>query len=485
MDDTRTPSGRGDDELVARLRAADPAADATPDLDRVHARLAEQTGVPLAAGTPAADGTTPVDELAAARARRRGRTRWLQVAAAAAAFAVVGGGGYAVGASGAPGTASDTAYDTVGAAAPITLPGAGGAAEGAPEALSGAATEDARMIAPGFGGRTVFSGDGLGTEGASAHAWAFDAAAVVGAETAARVAETLGVDGEPRLEWGQWVVGPNDGTGATVTLSVDGQASVGFYDRAWDPTVCTASADDSLTEDGAAEPGSDAAPMPVDPVEPDPADPSVCDPATTPTGDAAVERVRTLLADLGVDPAGYAFEVFEDTGVEGLVSVQAAQVVDGTQTGVAWSVSLAGTGVQSVWGALAPLVDLGEYAVISPAAAVERLNDPRFGASYGGVVPLAARGLATADQALQEMADEPAVDPEAEPTVPTTPEPGSAVAWPVQQVELVDARLGVSLVTLPDGAAVLVPAWELTDAEGTPWSVVAVADDQLDLSPVG
>lgn len=485
MDDTRTPGDPGDDELVARLRAADPAAGATPDLGRVHARLTEQTGVPLAAGTPAAAGTTPVDELAAARARRRGRTRWLQVAAAAAAFAVVGGGGYAVGASGMPAPASDTASDTVGAAAPITLPGAGGTAADAPEALSGAATEDARMIAPGFGGRTVFSGDGLGTQGASAHAWAFDAAAVVGAETAARVAGTLGVDGEPRLEWGQWVVGPNDGTGATVTLSVDGQASVGFYDRAWDPTVCTASADDSLTEEGAAEPGTDAAPMPVDPVEPDPADPSVCDPGSTPRGDAAVERVRTLLADLGVDPAGYAFEVFEDTGVEGLVSVQAAQVVDGTQTGVAWSVSLAGTGVQSVWGALAPLVDLGEYDVISPAAAVERLNDPRFGASYGGVVPLAARGLATADQSLQEMADEQAVDPEAEPTVPTTPEPGSAVAWPVQQVELVDARLGVSLVTLPDGAAVLVPAWELTDAEGTPWSVVAVADDQLDLSPVG
>jgi hypothetical protein len=32
---------------------------------------------------------------------------------------------------------------------------------------------------------------------------------------------------------------------------------------------------------------------------------------------------------------------------------------------------------------------------------------------------------------------------------------------------------------------VLVPTYELADADGTTWSVIAVVDDQLDFAPVG
>ncbi|MCC2313899.1 hypothetical protein [Cellulomonas xiejunii] len=461
--DGRTTDDAASDAAVARVRAADPAAGAVPDGARLRARLADATGAPLAAGTPVAE---PVDdELAAARARRRPAARWLQVAAVAAGVALVGGGGYAVGASG----TQDPA------APPIALQGADGTGPGAGQEM--AAADSRSMVAPGwFGGRTVFSGSGLDGAAGSGRAWAFDATSAATAGTAARVAEVLGVPGEPRQEWGQWVVGTNDGLSATVQVGVDGQASMWFYDRAWDPSVCTSrtgAADQGTIEpDVAVEP----APAPDAPGEPAPADPSVCDPSSTPTGDAAVAKARDLMGRLGVDTAGYELTVADDTGVPGLVSVTGAQVVDGTQTGLGWSVQLAGTGVQSVSGPLATLVELGTYDHISADEAVERLNDPRFGASYGGMMPL-ARAAAADDAVTMEQ------QPVDEPTVPPVPAPGDPVAWPVQDVTITGARLGVTLLTTPTGATLLVPAWELTDADGGTWSVIAVVEDQLDLDP--
>lgn len=479
---------------VARVRDADPARDVAPDTVRLHARLAEATGVALGDAAPSApDGAAaPVDELAAARARRRGPARWLQVAAVAAGVALVGGGGYAVGAAGGPEPA----------APPIALqgPDAGGAS-----GFAAADAAEAKLVGPGwFGGRTVFHGSGLDGAAGTGRAWALDATKAATAETAARVAQVLGVAGEPRQEWGQWVVGENDGLSATVQVGVDGQANMWFYDRAWDPSVCGLGLPETL--DGVAPQGAETLeggealegdgssgatreqldPQHVDPGaviepelrEPDPADPSVCDPASTPTGDAAVAKARDLVTRLGVDTDGYEFTVSDDTGVPGLVSVTGAQVVDGTQTGLGWSVQLAGTGVQSVSGPLATLVELGAYRYVSADEAVERLGDPRFGASYGGVVPLAARAGAAADDAVSIMP----VEPTGEPTVPPVPAPGDPVAWPVQDVTITGARLGVTLLSTPEGATLLVPAWELTDDDGGTWSVVAVVEDQLDLS---
>ncbi|ADG73501.1 conserved hypothetical protein [Cellulomonas flavigena DSM 20109] len=482
----------GEAAAVARVRAADPARDAAPDAARLHARLAETTGVTVGDPVDGRGAATPVDELAAARARRRGPARWLQVAAVAAGVALVGGGGYAVGAAG----GSDPA------APPIALQGP----EGAGAAAMAADTADAKMIGPGwFGGRTVFRGSGLDGAAGTSRAWAFDATSAATAETAARVAQVLGVAGEPRQEWGQWVVGANDGLSASVQVGVDGQASMWFYDRAWDPSVCSLGLPETLdgaepaegagalegggTPEGAGSAGvtaEQADPQLVDPGaavepelrEPDPADPSVCDPASTPTGDAAIAKARDLMARLGVDTGTYELTVSQDTGVPGLVGVTGAQVVDGTQTGLGWSVQLAGTGVQSVSGPLATLVELGTYEHVSADDAVERLNDPRFGASYGGVVPLAARAAGAADDAVSIMPAEPTDAP----TVPPVPAPGEPVAWPVQDVTITGARLGVTPLTTPTGATLLVPAWELTDADGGTWSVVAVVEDQLDLS---
>ncbi|MFB8230398.1 hypothetical protein [Cellulosimicrobium sp. NPDC055967] len=482
---THTPD-QPDDADLERLRAADPAADADPDAsaleaavrDRVPEAFGDRSAV---AGAPlsGSDGPTAtlVDELAERRARRLRRRAPLQVAAAVAGVLVVGAGGYALGA-GAVGAspAGDSAVEST-ALAPLRLGGAGAAQEesgAAADATTGQAfSSDARasadMAYPGpWGGRTVFHQDGLSTQGATADAWAYDAAGVFSQETAQRVADVLGVSGEVREDYGSYVVGSADWTGPSVSLQPDGLASVSYNDPTNDPWGCVVVT--PLPADGeegavspSAEPGACAEP----------------DHGAPPSGADAVERLRDLLGALGLDPAGYevvAAEQPADQGAPRATEVSAYEVVEGRRTGTQWSATYSGSGLASLYGSLAPRVGIGAYDVVSPADAVERLGDPRFGG--GGMIAWAARDGV---QAVPEIAP---AEPEA-PTVPPTVGEGARFAWPVTDVTITDARLGLAVQYQPDGAAVLLPAYELSDADGNVWSVVAVVDDQLDFSPAG
>ena len=66
---------------------------------------------------------------------------------------------------------------------------------------------------------------------------------------------------------------------------------------------------------------------------------------------------------------------------------------------------------------------------------------------------------------------------------PTTPSAGTAVAWPVNNVEITGARLGLASQYQADGTVLIVPAYEFTAADGGTWSVIAVADGSLDFTP--
>lgn len=450
-----------DDVAFARLQAADPAAGSEPDLATLTAAVSERTGVPLApAGTPVPD------ELAARRSRRA--PRWLQIAAAVAGVAVIGAGSYAYGLNNAP--------ETVTAAPPISL---GGAAQNesaaAPDvAMAAGAADSSKLMYPWYGGRTVFTASGLSTEGGSGKAWGFDAAGTYSQETIVAAAAALGVQGQPRQEYGTWAVGTNDGTGPSVSLSADGLASLSYYDPTRDPWNCAVA-----TPDSAGSPAGDTAGGDVAMPEPGIDKGGCVNTAPAATGDSAIAQAKDTLASVGVDTAGYQFAASTDPGNPQVTTVTGSQVVDGQQTGVTASVTVVADGVQSLYAPLAPLVELGSYDVVSPTEAAARLGDPRFGASGGGVMPMVADGMKVADDSAASVAPNP------DPTVPATPAPGSPLAWPVQDVTLVSARLGVALTTLPTGASVLVPTYELADADGVTWSVIAVVDDQLDFSAAG
>ncbi|MFC8801576.1 hypothetical protein ACFT2C_27900 [Promicromonospora sp. NPDC057138] len=134
----------------------------------------------------------------------------------------------------------------------------------------------------------------------------------------------------------------------------------------------------------------------------------------------------------------------------GLVFHAGAALSDAPRTG---EVRVAGTSGAS----------LGSYPVVSEVEAVERLGDPRFA---GAVL-----GWSRQDSSREA--------PEAR----TTPVPGGPVAWPVEDVTIVSATLTEARYTLSDESVLLVPAYDLTDDEGSTWTVMAVAEELLDFAP--
>ncbi|MET4157604.1 hypothetical protein [Agromyces sp. PvR057] len=469
----------------ARLRAADPAAGVEPRAGFVDEVVAAAAGDSTASTAPGAsgapDGTAagesdaasgpaaPVTDLGAERGRRR--PRWIPVAAVAASLVVFGGAGYALGAANGGSTSLAD-----GAAPAISLQGPGSgampeqnAAQADSRAGAGAADKMSADMSHLYGsGRNEFSSSGLGTTAGTALGYGYDAPAASNAETVAALAAALGVEGTPALQGGSWVVGPQDGTSASLTVGLDGTLSFSFYDPRLDPWSCPATGGGS----GGSEGGDAVAPDPgTDPtIEPGIVVP--CEPTgSAPSEATAIDALRAIITSTGRDAD--AFEYSSQTW-EGSVTrtAQAWPVIDGQRLDQGWSAEVSEEGVLSASGALAPIVPLGEYEIVSEQEAFERLSDPRFGAQMTNL-PIAYRAGAVTDTATEW------VPPTAPPAAPTS---GAAIAWPVNRVEIVSARTGLASQWQPDGSVLVVPAYEFTDAGGGTWSVIAVAESKLDFS---
>ena len=432
-----------DNELdpVERLRAADPAAEVEPTAGFADEVVARATAEPSAESSPVADLTSE-------RARRR--PRWLPIAAVAASLAIIGAAGYGLGAS--TGGATNLAD---GAAPPISLQT--GTTQGATQegAVQGgapdASTVDPKMalVRPGIAdmmypygsGRNSFSSSGLAATEGTAPGYAFDARAASNAETVTALAAALGIEGTAVLKDGSWSVGPQDGTAPYLSVGLDGMLSFSYWNPLVDPWKCAEGSDVSVP----------------------------CAPTgDLPTEDAAIEALQSLIESVGRDPNS--FEFTSETS-EGAVTrmAQAWPVVDGQRIDQAWSLELAGAGVFSAWGALADIVPLGDYDIVSEQEGFERLSDPRFGAQMN-YIPLAVREEAAATPEEWVPPTEP----------PATPTERTSLSWPVNDVDIVSARLGLASQWQPDGSVLIVPAYEFTDADGGTWSVIAVADSMLD-----
>ncbi len=437
-------------DAEARLLAADPAAGLEPGAGFVDDVLTRTVNAP-ASGAAAAAEAAPVHDLAAERARRR--PRWLPIAAVAASIAIVGGAGFGLGASATSNLAGGSANSAGNAAPPISMPsGPGGGARpelggqqdgssamagGTPGMASGKVSD---MMYPGGFGRNNFSASGLSTASGTAAAYGYDARSASNAENIGELAAALGVEGTPELRDGGWWVGVQDGTVPTLWVSIDGTLGFGYYDPRLDPWKCT---------------------MDADPCDP---------PADLPSADAAIEALRGIIAASGRD-AG-AFEYGSETWDGAFTrTAQAWPVLDGRRIEQAWNLELTSAGVYSAGGALADTVPLGDYAVVSEQEGFERLSDPRFGAQMTAM-PNVLRESATADGTEWTPPTEP----------PATPSAGTALSWPVNDVEIVSARLGLGSQWQPDGSVLIVPAYEFTDAAGGTWSVMAVADSMLNFA---
>ncbi|AZI58287.1 hypothetical protein EH165_09200 [Nakamurella antarctica] len=480
----------GADPAFDRVVQADPASGVRPDLGAIRAAVLRATSVEQA---PVGPPSHPEHVASVTSIRRAPTTRWLQVAAATAAVLAVGLGGYAIGskqvptqqaAAAAATTAPSVAMSRPGveggaapAAAPVRPGSPGGEMLGSPQARSAgsggfaASGADGKMSSmPGYFGRTVFTQNGLSTEGATAAAYGFDPAAVATSATVAALAAKLGVTGEPRLEFNSWTVGASDGTGPVVSLSVDGVANFNYYNPQVDAWYCPQAIAPS-DAGSSSEPGPDTTPGPLTDVAPSCAQRDV---GSAPTGDEAIARFTELLTTVGVDPATLEFEASPaDPSNPGYSYVSGYALLDGARNGISWSIGFSGPEISSLYGSLAPLVSAGNYPVISPADAVARLGDPRFGAAN---VMYAAE---TVRSDAPVPATVPALAPPADGVAPAAPTPGAPIAWPVTTVTITGATLGLALQYLDSGASLLIPTYTLTDGTGATWSVIAVADSAL------
>ncbi|UAJ79855.1 hypothetical protein IT072_01890 [Leifsonia sp. ZF2019] len=454
-----------DNELdpLARLRATDPAAGVEPSAGFVEDAIARANADAGGAGGED-DTAAPLADLDAARSRRR--SLWRPIAAVAASIAIIGGAGFAVGTT----TAGTTLAG--GAAAPISLGGSGNGAGGgatggsategsiAPRAASGSASDLAYRF--GFG-RNSFTASGLSTSAGTAKAYGFDPRSASDTKTVTALAAALGLSATPELKDGAWTTGPQDGTAPSLSVGLDGTLSFFYSDWALSPAACT-------TDPGGAGDDSSGA------------SPSCTPTAPLPSADAAISALRSLISSAGRDPGS--FEFTSET-YDGAVTrtAQAWLVVDGQRVDQSWSLELAESGIVSASGFLAPVVSAGDYPVVSAQKAFERLSDPRFGPTQTAM-PLAARAVQDGAPAMSPVPADGATDGATAPATqpPAAPSAGTPLAWPVHRVHIVSARLGLASQWQPDGSVLLVPAYELTDADGGTWSVIAVADDALDFS---
>ena len=484
MNTTLPPDAGTPEDPVDRLRAADPAAGIDVDASALEAAVRARIA--------ATDSEATVSVLDPARRPRR-PARWLSAAAAVVGVAVIGSGAFALGRHTGP---TSPAAPAISLAAPEAA--AGEAQRGVASSGVGVAGSMAQPAPYGFGTtRTVFSSPGLAGAAGTAQAWTYDSAAAFSRAKAAAMAQALGMSGTPELASGTWSVGATDGTGPHLQLQPDATVDVSYVDPTNNPYGCA----DGVVKGSASQPGAVAGATGTMPT----VAPQVCAGTSrgpAPSGTDAIARTRALIAAGGLDPQAYEYQSNE-TGTATITSVTAWAVVDAQRTGQAWNVTLTDRGVQSVWGQLAPVVTLGTYPVVGPQEAVARLGDARFDAnqvgiysavggvgvalpgsvSSGLVAPAIGTGSAVAPSPVTTATGD--TGPSGTPTLPPAPAPGSRVSWPVQHVTITAARLGLAPVRQADGSVVLAPAYALSDGTGRTWSVIAVAESALDMTPAG
>ncbi len=374
--------------------------------------------------------------------------------------------------------------DAVGSPPVIRLAAEGATRGGAalPAAEGAAVADKMSMFVPV---EYVLAGD-LPALDTPAGSWIVPAGVSVGLEQVRRLAEVLGVRGEPReqpADWGGgWAVGPDDGTAPSLWVSGDGLGTW-WYSPAWDVASdvrCVVSepmpgADEPMPiEEGAASdeavgaPGSasgeqsdaEAPATSETEVLPTPECAEIAPPANVPSAEQAEALARQLFGELGLDLDQVEFETYRD---DWNASVTAYRVLEGVRSPLSWYASYGGDAeLQYAGGSLAEPQRSEDYPRIGTAAGFERLqsgNDPIYG--FGGWSRYAAEELAAAD-----VATEPALG---------APEPIEPIG-PVEPMVVTITGVEEELVQVWDveGAVHLLPGYAFLTDDGARYVVSAI-----------
>lgn len=361
-----------------------------------------------------------------------------------------------------------------------------------PAAAAGAMAEDARMMM--WIDYDYVAGPGLSTDGGRGSVYQLQR---VGTPEGllGELAERFGVDGavaetsyfDPA--WPSYIVGPEDGTAPSLTVTWSGTGTWWYSNPAAYPEpVCELVAYE--TENGVEE--FEECAQPEIPAEQ----------SLAPSEAEAKELAADLFGDLGLEVSAADVRVIADAWQ---TMASASLTVDGVATAIDYSIGWTPLG-QIAWasGHSIEVVERGEFDTVSPTAAVDRLTDWRwFGAGgpdyQGGVSILAAAGGLARDAAadpgvpdasVSSPVEQPGTTEPVEPTPGESSQPGEGTT--VEPVDptiepgepgeepIVDPTEEPSVMPEPQQVTVTVDTAEATlllmwDADGNAWLVPGYA----------
>ncbi len=335
-----------------------------------------------------------------------------------------------------------------------------------------------------------------------AASWYFPAGLSATQAQIRQLADALGVQGEvtaiPDDQGGGWIVGPQDFSAPTVSVSTDSLQSW-WYGAG---NVVTPVADGCAvlsTSSGSTSSGTTSSGTTVI-VSPSCEGPPP--PVNVPTESEARAKADALLAEIGLDPANFDEEVYAD---DWSASVTAYLKLDGIRTTVSISFGFGGNGLLT-WagGYFGTPVRGDDYPLIGVDDAVQRLNDqnamwthysddPNALGDYGPIANSVAApaspsgdvsGLASAVEpppATDPAGDEVVIDP----LPPLRPDgycdPASCETVLVEPiiVTLSNARASLQQVWADDGTVWLLPGYAFDADDHGIYSVTAVEDQYM------
>lgn len=344
----------------------------------------------------------------------------------------------------------------------------GEAALGSRDAVS----SDAKMMAI-WAEYRYFAGSSLSRDGGSGPVYQLVLDFADPTARAAELARVLGVEGavgkadfaDPAYP--TWVVGPQDGSDSSLTLSAFGTGDWWFND----PTVTSVYVcDPSATSVDAAEQGCTL--------------PSEAPATRAPSGEEARSLAKALFASTGYAVAANDIEI--TSGSDG-TSASAYLTVDGVKTGLGWSAYWTNTGgLAYAYGHSVHPEARGTFNTVSPTDAVQRLSDYRWygaaGPDYQGGAMMFAKGSAVEDApgnvdgsgGAEDSGTGPEAPPAVDPTPPTDVPAEPSMPAPDETLPPVDIQPtpDVVEVTVDKAAATLLLMW---DANGNAWLVPGYA----------